>query len=168
MYPDIRLILINDEGLNDIISEHFDAGVRWGNTLAEGMIAVRISGDEEMALIGSPQYFNQSGVPKTIEELAQHSCLAYQFQTGGVYEWDLQQNGKPMKFTPQGQWTFGSDDSIIDAAKRGLGLGYVPLGLVRQEIAAGELVRVLKDASIPSPAFICITRTATFPPPCAA
>lgn len=147
LYPEIRLELITDEGLNDIISEHFDAGVRWGYALAEGMVAVRISGDEEMALVGSPHYFNRHGVPKNIDDLAQHNCLAYQFQAGGIYEWDLRQNGNAVKFKPQGQWLFSSDDSIIAAAKQGLGVAYVPLGLVQEDIAGGGLVHILQDAS---------------------
>lgn len=146
-YPDIQLELISDTAFTNIVSEQFDAGVRFGDMVAEGMIAVRISNDEEMAVIGSPDYYHAQGFPKTPADLVNHQCLGYRYASGAMYHWDFILDGKVQQIKTQGQWTFSNDYSIRDAAKMGLGLGYVSLDMVRQELASGALIRVLRPFS---------------------
>ncbi|AIZ78593.1 LysR family transcriptional regulator [Actinobacillus equuli] len=146
-YPDIQLELISDTAFSDIISEQFDAGVRFGDLVAEGMIAVRISNDEEMAVIGSPYYFHAHGFPKTPSDLAHHQCLNYRYASGAMYHWDFVEHGKQIQVKVQGQWTFSNDYSIRDAAKLGLGLGYICKDLVQKELEKGELIQVLSEFS---------------------
>ncbi|WP_150538522.1 LysR family transcriptional regulator [Actinobacillus vicugnae] len=146
-YPDIQLELISDTAFSDIILERFDAGVRFGNLVAEGMIAAKISNDEEMAVVGSPDYFRQFGFPKTPDDLAYHQCLNYRYASGAMYDWDFVVDGKTIQIKTQGQWTFSNDYSIRDAAKLGLGLGYVCKDLVQKALEKGELVQVLKEYS---------------------
>ncbi|WP_165089787.1 LysR family transcriptional regulator [Neisseria yangbaofengii] len=146
-YPQIQLELISDTALTNIISERFDAGVRFGDVVAEGMIAVRIGDDEKMAVVGSPDYFHAYGFPKTPDDLRHHQCIGYRYASGAMYDWDLVQDGKPIQIKTQGQWTFSNDYSIRDAAKRGLGLGYVPQDMVEGELACGELIQVLQPFS---------------------
>lgn len=147
LYPEIQLELISDTAFSDIIAEQFDAGVRFGNSVAEGMIAVRISNDEEMAVIGSPNYFQTHGFPQSPADLANHLCLNYRYATGAIYHWDFVENGKPIQLKVQGKWTFSNDYSIRDAAKLGLGLGYVCKDLVQKELEKGELIQVLNEFS---------------------
>ncbi|TCP90080.1 LysR family transcriptional regulator [Cricetibacter osteomyelitidis] len=146
-YPDIQLELISDTAFSDIISERFDAGVRFGNDVAEGMIAVRISNDEEMAAIGSPDYFRTHGFPKTPADLCRHQCLNYRYASGVMYDWDFVIKGKTEQIKTQGQWTFSNDYAIRDAAKLGLGVGYVCKDLVQKELEKGELIQVLAEFS---------------------
>ncbi|OBX07851.1 LysR family transcriptional regulator [Gallibacterium salpingitidis] len=146
-YPDIQLELISDTAFSNVIEQQFDAGVRFGEAVAEGMIAVRISDDEQMAVVGSPDYFHQYGFPKTPYDLAHHQCIGYRYASGAMYDWDFNDNGKVLKIKTQGQWTFSNDYSIRDAAKLSLGLGYICADLIKQELDRGELIQVLKEYS---------------------
>lgn len=123
-YPDIRLELISESRFVDIIAERFDAGVRLGPEVGGGMIAVRISPDMEMAIVGTPEHFRRYGFPQVPADLAVHPCIAYQFGDGSLYTWELQQDGKKITHQPQGQWAFA--DSYMEAKAARLGLVTCP------------------------------------------
>ena len=142
-YPDIRLELISESRFVNIIDERFDAGVRLGGEVDEGMVAVRITPDMEMVMVATPDHFLQYGFPQTPAELAVHPCIAYQFADGSLYQWELWQEGKLVKHRPQGQWVFSDSYMEAAAARMGLGLAYVPEELVTDELARGTLIRVL-------------------------
>lgn len=147
LYPDIQLELISDTAFNNVITEQFDAGVRFGELVADGMISLRIGHDEQMAVIASPDYFHHYGIPKTPYDLAHHQCIGYRYASGAMYDWDFNDNGKPIKIKTQGQWIFSNDYNIRDAAKLGLGVGYVCADLVQHELERGELIQALKEYS---------------------
>ena len=146
-YPDIRLELISESRFVNIIDERFDAGVRLGGEVDEGMVAVRITPDMEMVMVATPDHFLQYGFPQTPAELAVHPCIAYQFADGSLYQWELWQEGKLVKHRPQGQWVFSDSSMEAAAARMGLGLAYVPEELVTDELARGTLIRVLQRFS---------------------
>ena len=79
LYPEVQLELISENRFVDIISEHFDAGVRLGNEVEEGTVAVRISPDLEMAVVATPEHLRRYSFPQTPHDLLQHPCIAYQF-----------------------------------------------------------------------------------------
>lgn len=146
-YPDIRLELISESRFVDIIDEQFDAGVRLGGDVEEGMIGMRITPDMEMVMVATPDHFRLYGFPQTPADLAAHPCIAYQFADGSLYQWELWQEGKLIRHKPQGQWVFS--DSYMEAAgaRAGLGLAYVPEELVADDLAHGHLIRVLMTYS---------------------
>ena len=146
-YPDIRLELISESRFVNIIDERFDAGVRLGGEVDEGMVAVRITPDMEMVMVATPDHFLQYGFPQTPAELAVHPCIAYQFADGSLYQWELWQEGKLVKHRPEGQWVFSDSYMEAAAARMGLGLAYVPEELVTDELARGTLIRVLQRFS---------------------
>lgn len=143
LYPEIRLELISESRFVDIIEEHFDAGVRLGGDVGEGMIAVRITPDIEMVVVATPEHFRRYGFPQTPTDLAAHPCIAYQFADGSLYQWEFWQDGKLIKYKPQGQWVFSDSYMEAAAAKMGLGIAYVPEDLVMEDLEQGRLVRVL-------------------------
>jgi DNA-binding transcriptional LysR family regulator len=63
-YPDIKVEIIIDYGLADIVAERFDAGVRSGHQVAKDMIAVRIGLDMRSAVVGAPLYFKGHPEPQ--------------------------------------------------------------------------------------------------------
>jgi DNA-binding transcriptional LysR family regulator len=69
-YPDIKLEVIVDYGLRDIVAERYDAGVRSGEQIAKDMIAVRIGPDLRMVVVGAPSYFAKKSRPKRPQDLA--------------------------------------------------------------------------------------------------
>src|SRR3984893_8503101 len=74
-YPDIKVEIINDYGLTDIVAQRFDAGVRDGEQVAKDMIAVRIAPDTRMAVVGSPSYFRNRSEPTKPQDLVGHNCI---------------------------------------------------------------------------------------------
>lgn len=146
-YPDVRLELISESRFVDIIDARFDAGVRLGSAVGEGMIAVRIAQDMEMAVVATPAHFRHYGFPQTPTDLAGHPCIAYQFADGSLYQWEFWLDGKPVKHKPQGQWICSDSYMEAAAARQGLGLAYVPEELIADDLDRGTLIRVLQRYS---------------------
>ncbi|EER61771.1 transcriptional regulator, LysR family [Acidovorax delafieldii 2AN] len=153
-YPDIRVEINVDYALSDIVSQRFDAGVRLGDQVAKDMIAVRISPDLRMVVVGAPSYFAQHPKPATPHDLAQHNCINLRLPThGGLLPWDFDRHGKEIKFRVDGQWVFNSTTRMVRAALADYGLAFVPEDMVLEHLAAGRLVRVLDDWCEPYPGY---------------
>lgn len=147
-YPDIRLELMNESRFVDIIEERFDAGVRLGPEVGSGMIAVRITPDMEMAVVGTPDHFRRYGFPQIPADLIVHPCIAYQFGDGSLYQWEMVDGEKKITHRPQGQWALSDSYMEAEAARLGLGLAYVPVELVTDDLERGALIRVLQRYSL--------------------
>lgn len=147
-YPDIRLELMNESRFVDIIEERFDAGVRLGPEVGSGMIAVRITPDMEMAVVGTPDHFRRYGFPQIPADLIVHPCIAYQFGDGSLYQWEMVDGEKKITHRPQGQWALSDSYMEAEAARLGLGLAYVPVELVTDDLERGALIRVLQRFSL--------------------
>lgn len=145
-YPEIKVELIVDYGLRDIVADRYDAGVRSGEQIAKDMIAVRIGPDMRMAAVGAPSYFAKRPRPKRPQDLTKHTCINLRLPThGNVYAWEFEKNGREMKVHVEGQLTFNNLTLRIDAALAGCGIAYLPEDQVRAHIRQGRLVRVLAD-----------------------
>jgi len=145
-YPDVKVEFIIDYGLTDIVAERFDAGVRLGEIVSQGMISVPISDDQRMVVIGSPEYLARRGTPKAPQDLTNHSCINLRLPTrGGLYAWEFEKDGHELRVRVEGQMTFNGINQICNAAVDGYGLGFVPDGLAIPHIEAGRLVQVLDD-----------------------
>src|SRR6266496_235173 len=88
-YPDIKVEIMIDYGLTDIVAQRFDAGVRSGEQVAKDMIAVRIGPDMRMAVVGAPSYFKGRLGPKKPHDLINHNCITLRLPSGGLYAWSL-------------------------------------------------------------------------------
>jgi DNA-binding transcriptional LysR family regulator len=145
-YPDIKVEIVVDYGLTDIVAQRFDAGVRSGEQVAKDMIAVRIGPDMRMAVVGTPSYFRNRSEPKKPQDLIDHNCINLRLPThGGVYVWEFEKGDRELRVRVEGQLTFGTTGQMLNAALAGLGLAYVPEGLVEAHIAKGRLKRVLAE-----------------------
>jgi DNA-binding transcriptional LysR family regulator len=145
-YPDIKVEIVIDYGLTDIVAERYDAGVRPGETVAKGMIAVRIAPDMRMAVVGAPSYFAKRPRPRTPQDLTSHTCLNLRLPThGGLYAWEFEKGGRELRVRVEGQLAFNAATLILNAAQAGLGLAYLPEEQVRTHLGEGRLVRVLAD-----------------------
>jgi len=145
-YPDIQVELSIDSGLTDIVTDQFDAGVRLGEALAKDMVAARIGPDLRMAVVGSPSYFDQHPIPKIPQDLAQHNCINLRLRSaGGMYAWELEQGDREVRVRVEGQMSCNNTATIVRAALRGVGLGFVMETSVAEHIRQGKLTRVLED-----------------------
>ena len=145
-YPDIKVEIVVDYGLTDIVAARFDAGVRPGETVASGMIAVRIAPDMRMAVVGAPSYFAKRKPPKVPQDLTAHNCINLRLPThGGLYAWEFEKGGRDVNVRVDGQLVFGTAALILTAARAGFGLAYLTEQQVQADLASGSLVRVLAD-----------------------
>src|SRR5580700_7719373 len=145
-YPDIKVEIIVDYGLTDIVAERYDAGVRLGEQVAKDMIAVRIGPDFRMAVVGAPSYFDRRSKPKQPQDLTAHDCINIRLPThGGIYAWEFEKRGRELKVRVEGQLVFNNIALRVNAALSGLGLAYLPEDQVRTHLADGRLIRVLAD-----------------------
>lgn len=156
-YPKLRLELVMDDGFSNIVAEGLDAGIRLGESLDEHMVAVPITPPLEMAIVGSPEYFERYGVPEAPADLMKHNCLAYRFTSSGTIDrWSFtypDEEKRTVVFEPQGNAVFNDDDSMLRGALQGVGLvQHIDL-CVRQHLADGSLVRVLAAWCPPFPGF---------------
>jgi len=149
-YPDIKVEITIDYGLTDIVAQQFDAGVRSGEQVAKDMIAVRIGPDMRMAVVGAPSYFRGRPESKKPQDLISHNCITLRLPThGGLYAWEFEKGGRELRVRVEGQLTYNTTAQMLSAAFAGLGLAYVPEGLVQPHLARGRLKRVLEDWCLP-------------------
>jgi DNA-binding transcriptional LysR family regulator len=144
--PDITIELSIDQALTDIVTERFDAGVRLGEEVAKDMVAVKIGPDLRLAVVGSPSYFAEHGVPLSPHELTEHRCVNIRQSTkGGFYVWEFEKDGREVNVRVEGPLILNDSSMIYKAAEQGLGLACVMEDLVGDQIASCKLVRVLQD-----------------------
>lgn len=145
-YPDIKLELFNDAGLTDIAAERFDAGVRLGESVEKDMIAVRIGPDARLVAVAAPGYFKHHPIPETPQDLVKHSCINFRLTTqGGLYAWEFEKDGHPLRVRVDGQLIFNSMRSIMTAVLDGFGIAFVGEDFMTRHIRDGRLVQVLDD-----------------------
>jgi DNA-binding transcriptional LysR family regulator len=153
-YPDIKVEIVIDYGLTDIVAERYDAGVRLGEQVAKDMIAVRIGPDMRMTVIGAPSYFARRKQPRTPQDLTAHDCINIRLPTyGGLYAWEFEKGGRELRVRVEGQLVFNNIALRLSAALAGFGLAYLPEDQVRTQLAEGRLVRVLADWCPPFPGY---------------
>jgi DNA-binding transcriptional LysR family regulator len=149
-YPDIKVEIVIDYGLTDIVAERYDAGVRWGEQVARDMIAVRIGPDVRFAVVGAKSYFAKRSPPKAPHDLIGHNCINLRLPTyGGLYAWEFEKDGRELRVRVEGQLVFNGVFQVLDAALAGLGLAYVPEDLAEPYLAKGRLIRALEEWCAP-------------------
>jgi DNA-binding transcriptional LysR family regulator len=145
-YPDIKVEIVIDYGLTDVVAERYDAGVRVGEQVAKDMVAVRIGPDMRMAAVAAPSYFAKRPTPRVPQDLADHQCINLRLMTaGGLYAWEFEKAGREVKVRVDGQLTFNDTFLCLRAARMGLGIAFVPQDAADADLDAGRLVRVLGD-----------------------
>jgi DNA-binding transcriptional LysR family regulator len=145
-HPNVRVEMIIDDNLTDIVSSRFDAGIRFGNIVEKDMIAVRVGPDMRRAVVAAPSYFAEKPAPKTPHELSAHSCIAYRLvKAGSLYAWEFEENGRPLEVRVDGPLVFNDTDLMRQAAIAGLGIAYLYEDDAAVDIQAGRLTRILKD-----------------------
>ncbi len=145
-HPDVRVEVNVDSGLTDIVAGGFDAGIRFGETVAKDMIAVRVGPDLRTVVVGTPAYFSRRPPPQTPADLAAHDCVGYRLATsGGLLKWEFERDGRALNVRAPGSLVV-NDGGLAEAAVRaGAGLGYLMEDQVAEDLASGRLIQVLAD-----------------------
>jgi len=146
--PNLELEIVATDRLVDIVEEGFDAGIRLGESLREGMTAVRIRPRLRLAVVGSPRYFEDRPRPETPADLRHHVCIRNMYSNGTYYPWSFALDGEVVDFEPSGPLSLHDHELMVEAALSGLALAYVWEDRVRPHIQNGTLLQCL-DAWCP-------------------
>jgi DNA-binding transcriptional LysR family regulator len=151
-YPDLHVEISSDYRMVDIAAERYDIGIRYGDLVEKDMIAVRLTADEPMMIVGSPAYFEWHSKPESLQDLMRHNCITLRLaSSGGLYAWELQRESQPFEAKVRGQAVFTSSYAILNAALSGVGLAFLPESLAGTHVREGRLISVMPDACPPFP-----------------
>jgi DNA-binding transcriptional LysR family regulator len=144
-YPDLRVELSSDYRLVDIAAERFDIGVRWGDQVEKDMIAVRLTADAPMMIVGSPSYFERRPIPKSPRDLLKHNCINLRLASkGGIYAWELRDGDRELPTRVSGQVICNSAYQMLNAALSGCGITFLPEDMVGPHVRDGRLLSMME------------------------
>jgi DNA-binding transcriptional LysR family regulator len=150
-FPQIELEIVAQTSLIDIVEAGFDAGVRWGEHLAQDMIAVPLGGPQRYAVVATPDVVAKHGRPKHPKDLLLLPCLRTRFPSGAMPDWEFEKAGQVVKVAPHGPLIATYSDLYLKSVYSGLGFWATFEGYVREAIKSGALVSVLDDWCAPFP-----------------
>jgi DNA-binding transcriptional LysR family regulator len=143
-FPEIKLEVTSSNDPVDLVAGEYDAGVQLGEFIQRDMIAVRVTGEMRLAVVGSPEYFESNPIPRHPQDLKDHSCIGFRF-SNGLYRWEFEKGRKALTVSPQGPASFDDPDLVIQAVLDGVGIGTAMEDKLTDLIAEGRLTQVLKD-----------------------
>lgn len=143
-YPDIVLEVTSSNDPVDLVAGEYDAGVQLGEYIQRDMIAVRVTGEMRLAVVGSPAYFQSNPIPRHPQDLKDHPCIGFRF-TNGMYRWEFEKGRKAITVSPQGPVSFDDPDLVIQAVLDGVGIGTSMEGNLAVLLNRKRLVQVLED-----------------------
>lgn len=152
-YPEVNLEIVSDSSLIDIVSEGFDAGIRYEETLAQDMVAISLGPPERYALVAAPSFLKGRKLPRHPNELLSQPCIVTRLRSGVQLPWEFRKGTRSVKFKPIGPLTAAHPELQVQAAMDGLGFYMTLEGYAMEAIASGRLVTVLGDwcPSVPGP-----------------
>lgn len=143
-YPEIVLEITSSNDPVDLVAGEYDAGVQLGEFIERDMIAVRVTEELRLAVVGSPKYFKSNPIPRHPQDLKNHSCIGFRFGNG-LYRWEFEKGSKALTVSPHGPASFDDPSLVIQAVLEGVGIGTAMEDSLSDLIAKGRLIQVLKD-----------------------
>jgi DNA-binding transcriptional LysR family regulator len=144
-FPEFELDITCSNDTIDLIAGHFDAGIHIGEFIQRDMIAVKVSRDMRLAVVGSPAYFESRKTPRSPDDLKHHSCIALRLRKSGIYRWEFEKGRRSLTVNPRGFLTFSDADVALRATLEGAGLLMTLEAQVEEHVLKGDLVSVLGD-----------------------
>jgi DNA-binding transcriptional LysR family regulator len=146
-YPDIEVDVVITNHLVDVVAAGADAGIRYGGTVPEDMIAQRLSADVRWVVVGSPAYLERFAPPGHPSDLARHRCLRIRLGDDSIYSWEFERGDEVVAVDVPGQITIDETSFALSLARGGAALAYLPEPCVQPDLARGDLLTVLDDWS---------------------
>ncbi len=144
-HPSVRVEIAAQNALVDMVSGGFDAGVRFGETIAADMIAMPLGRGSDPRSLPSPAFLHRWPRPLTPHDLSRLPCIRYRFENGSDYRWEFERGGAELRIAVDGPFGTNEQDLMVQAALEDIGLAYVFEGVAEPLVAEGRLVRVLED-----------------------
>lgn len=147
--PDVRIDLVSDGRIIDIVAQGFDAGVRQESIVPQDMIAVPLLVPERLVLVAAPSYLEARGKPETPGDLLSHECIRARLPSGAIMEWEMSKANQQAQPKVTGRFIAGSLILATKAAAGGMGIAYVEAREAAPYLAEGTLVEVMEDWTPP-------------------
>jgi DNA-binding transcriptional LysR family regulator len=144
-YPDVRVDIVAEDRLVDIVAGGFDAGVRPVGMVPRDMIAAPFSEALRFVCVASPRYLDRAGTPLTPDDLKAHRCIGHRLPSGKLYRWEFEKAGRAMTIEAAGAVILDDEGLMVDAAAQGLGVAYVAAPAASAALAADDVREVLSD-----------------------
>ncbi len=155
-YPDVTVEYFFDDGLSDVVSRGFDAGIRLGHMIAEDMVAIPLAAPFRAIIVASPDYLSKHGAPTQVSDLQQHNCVQYRMTSAGnIYRWELRDRKRDVQIDTKGRVLVNDMLIALDLARTGCGLCYTFEPLAATDIESGALVEVLPNNAFKQPGISC-------------
>jgi len=148
-YPQVHIDLVTEGRLVDVVAAGFDLGVRSADLVPSDAIAIPLGQARGMAVAASPAFFEGRPVPRTPQELLTYPCLRIRLPNGALFRWRFEKDGEELQLDVEGPITLDEASLTRIAATNGVGIGHFMEADVREDIAAGRLIRILKDWTPP-------------------
>jgi DNA-binding transcriptional LysR family regulator len=152
-YPKIEVDITSANRMLDVVQGGYDAGIRYGGTVPEGMIAQRLSADIRWVVAGAPDYLERFGTPRHPSDLLQHRCLRIRLGDDRIYRWEFERDGETAEIAAPGTVTIDDTPVGLALAARGAGLMFAAEPMLAPLVAAGQVRLVLEDWAARSPGY---------------
>jgi len=152
-YPDVEIEVAVSNHMIDVIESGFDAGIRYGGTVPEDMIAQRLSGDIRWVVVGSPDYLERFGTPRHPDDLQRHRCLRFRLGDERMYQWEFERGDEKVQVAVPGGLILDETGFIASLMASGAGLMYSPEPVLAPLLRAGKAKLVLEDWASSGPGF---------------
>ncbi|UBM27076.1 LysR family transcriptional regulator [Pseudomonas sp. p1(2021b)] len=144
-YPDVRLEIVSDDALVDMVGAGFDAGVRLGERLQADMVSLSLGPYLRSVVVGSPAFFERHPMPQHPQDVKGLPCIGHRFPSGTLYRWEFERGGIRLEVDVQGPLILGDVSLMLAPALQGLGLAYVFEDMAKPYLESGQLQQVLGD-----------------------
>ena len=144
-YPDVEIDISVDNRLLDITGSGYDAGIRYGGTVPEDMIALRLSADINWVAVATPAYLDRFSRPDHPRQLADHRCIRIRLGNDMVYDWEFERDGEAVTVETPGQLTVDNSHLALGLGLGSAGIIYAAEPTVREKLDSGALELVLPE-----------------------
>lgn len=148
-YPQVHIDLVTEGRLVDVVAAGFDLGVRSADLVPSDAIAIPLGQMRRMAVAASPAFFESRAIPQVPQELLTYPCVCVRLPNGALFRWRFEKGGEELHLDVEGPITLDEASLARIAVTNGVGIGYFMEADVRDDIAAGRLVRILEDWTPP-------------------
>ncbi len=144
-YPEVEVDISVSNRMIDVIGSGFDAGIRYGGTVPEDMIAQRLSADMRWIAAAAPAYLERFGIPRHPDELKHHHCVRIRLGNDQIYDWEFGDDDNPIAVAAPGLLTVDSTQSALGLGLSGCGIIYGSEPIFRALFSSGALRPLFED-----------------------
>jgi len=148
-YPQVHIDIVTEGRLVDVVAAGFDLGVRSADLVPSDAIAIPLGQIRRMAVAASPAFLEARVIPQIPQDLLSYPCLRIRLPNGALFRWRFEKDGEELQLDVDGPITLDEASLAKIAVTNGAGIGYFMEADVREDIAAGRLVRILEDWTPP-------------------